>query len=129
MAAIRKTGRDGARQPRRGLRADAALNRVRILDAAEQVFAKQGPGASTELVARGAGVGVGTIFRHFPTKEALLLELLRTRMARTWQQRPMPSRPNGKMRCFSSLNASSLRRQKRTPSSPLWPVQILMPRP
>lgn len=81
MATIRKKGSARARQPMRGLRADAALNRERILNAAEQVFAKQGPGASTELVAKAAGVGVGTIFRHFPTKEALLLELLRTRMA------------------------------------------------
>jgi AcrR family transcriptional regulator len=81
MAVIREKGRAGGRQPARGLRADAARNRERILDAAEQVFAKEGPGASTELVARGAGVGVGTVFRHFPTKEALLLELLRTRMA------------------------------------------------
>jgi AcrR family transcriptional regulator len=81
MAVIRKQGRAGGHQPRRSLRADAALNRERILDAAEQVFAKQGPGASTELVAKRAGVGVGTIFRHFPTKEALLLDLLRTGMA------------------------------------------------
>ena len=66
----------------RSLRADAVLNRERILDAAEQVFAKHGAGGSTELVAQRAGVGAGTIFRHFPTKEALLLELLRTRMER-----------------------------------------------
>ena len=48
----------------------------------EQVFANHGAGGSTELVAHGGGVGAGTIFRHFPTKEALLLELLRTRMER-----------------------------------------------
>jgi AcrR family transcriptional regulator len=64
------------------LRADAALNRVRILDAAEQIFAEQGIAASTEQVAKKAGVGIGTVFRHFPTKEALLAELLTTRMER-----------------------------------------------
>jgi AcrR family transcriptional regulator len=70
------------RQSVRRLRADAALNRARILDAAEQVFAEQGIAASTDRVAREAGVGIGTIFRHFPTKEALLEELLRTRLTR-----------------------------------------------
>lgn len=82
MATIRKQRTSGRHQSMRSLRADAVLNRERILDAAEQVFAKHGAGGSTELVAQGAGVGAGTIFRHFPTKEALLLELLRTRMER-----------------------------------------------
>ena len=82
MATIRKKRKSGPHQSMRSLRADAVLNRERILDAAEQVFAKHGAGGSTELVARVAGVGAGTIFRHFPTKEALLLELLRTRMDR-----------------------------------------------
>lgn len=54
------------------MRADAVRNRERLLDAAEAVFTEQGAGASTEEVARRAGVGIGTVFRHFPTKEALL---------------------------------------------------------
>jgi AcrR family transcriptional regulator len=53
-------------------RADALRNRAKILDAAEAVFAAQGLSASTEDVARRAGVGIGTVFRHFPTKEALI---------------------------------------------------------
>src|SRR4051812_18244222 len=53
-------------------RADALRNRIRVLEAAEAVFAAKGHGASTEEVARQAGVGAGTVFRHFPTKEALL---------------------------------------------------------
>jgi AcrR family transcriptional regulator len=77
----RRTKRRDPAQPERRLRADAALNRARILDAAEHVFAQHGAAASTELVAKHAGVGIGTIFRHFPTKEALLQELLRTRLA------------------------------------------------
>lgn len=55
----------------RELRADARRNRERVLEAAESVFGERGAAASTEAVARRAGVGIGTVFRHFPTKEAL----------------------------------------------------------
>ncbi|MFC5955668.1 TetR/AcrR family transcriptional regulator [Streptomyces pratens] len=54
------------------LRSDAQRNRARILTAAEEVFASGGPSASTEDIARRAGVAVGTVFRHFPTKAALI---------------------------------------------------------
>ena len=54
------------------LRVDAARNRARVLDVAGTVFAERGTGVSTEEIARTAGVGIGTVFRHFPTKEALL---------------------------------------------------------
>ncbi|WP_285487406.1 TetR/AcrR family transcriptional regulator [Amycolatopsis taiwanensis] len=64
------------------LRADARRNRARVLSAAEDVFAAQGTGASTEEVARAAGVGIGTVFRHFPTKEALLEAVLLERLHR-----------------------------------------------
>lgn len=56
----------------RPLRADARRNRERLLDAAVAVFTEKGTAASTEEVARRAGVGIGTVFRHFPSKEALL---------------------------------------------------------
>ncbi|MFJ4775847.1 TetR/AcrR family transcriptional regulator [Streptomyces sp. NPDC088762] len=56
----------------RPLRADAARNRARLLDIATEVFTTRGVGVPTEEIARAAGVGVGTLFRHFPTKEALL---------------------------------------------------------
>ena len=56
----------------RQLRADARRNRERILGAAKDVFAEQGADAQMDDVARKAGVGVGTVYRHFPTKEALL---------------------------------------------------------
>src|ERR1700722_19414734 len=58
-------------------RADARRNRERILESAREVFAKCGADAQIDDVARQAGVGVGTVYRHFPTKEALLAELLR----------------------------------------------------
>src|SRR5258708_17634570 len=52
-------------------RADAVRNRERVLDAAKAVFSAGGPEASLEAVARRAGVGIGTLYRHFPTREAL----------------------------------------------------------
>jgi AcrR family transcriptional regulator len=61
----------------RPLRADARRNRERILESARAVFAQYGAGAQMDDVARQASVGVGTVYRHFPTKEALLVELLR----------------------------------------------------
>lgn len=54
------------------MRHDALRNRERILAAAEEVFGEQGSAGSTEEVARRAGVGIGTVFRHFPTKQALI---------------------------------------------------------
>lgn len=53
------------------LRVDAARNRERLLKAARAVFSAGGAGASLEAVARRAGVGIGTLYRHFPTREAL----------------------------------------------------------
>jgi AcrR family transcriptional regulator len=52
-------------------RADAIRNRERVLEAANAVFSAGGPDASLEAVARTAGVGIGTLYRHFPTREAL----------------------------------------------------------
>jgi AcrR family transcriptional regulator len=71
---------DGA--PARLLRADARRNRARLLEAAEQVFADRGIGASTEEIARQARVGIGTVFRHFPTKAALLEAVFVERLTR-----------------------------------------------
>ena len=52
-------------------RADAVRNRERVLEAAKAVFSAGGPDASLEAVARRAGVGIGTLYRHFPTRESL----------------------------------------------------------
>lgn len=57
-------------------RADAQRNRARVLGAAEDLFAEAGNGATIEDIAKRAGVGVGTVCRHFPTKQALLDEVL-----------------------------------------------------
>lgn len=63
-------------------RADARTNRERILNVAEEVFGKGGRSASTEEVARLANVGIATVFRHFPTKAALLEAVLVQRFDR-----------------------------------------------
>ena len=55
-----------------GLRADARLNRERVIQAAREVFAEQGLDASTNEIARRAGVGVATLFRRFPTRDDLV---------------------------------------------------------
>src|SRR3954451_3064354 len=65
--------------PGRPLRADARRNRERILKAARAVFADKGIDAQIDDVAKRAKVGVGTVYRHFPTKEALRDALVRER--------------------------------------------------
>ena len=57
-------------------RADARRNRERILAAAKTIFAEHGIGAQMDDVARAAGVGGGTVYRHFPTKDALMERLV-----------------------------------------------------
>jgi AcrR family transcriptional regulator len=61
-------------------RADAARNRSAVLQAADAVFVEQGVSASTEEIARRAGLGIGTVFRHFPTKESLLKAVYEQRL-------------------------------------------------
>jgi AcrR family transcriptional regulator len=60
----------------RPLRADARRNREKVLAAARAVFSEHGRDAQIDDVARQAGVGVGTVYRHFPTKEALIEALM-----------------------------------------------------
>jgi AcrR family transcriptional regulator len=61
----------------RPLRADARRNREKIVQAARELVAERGSAAQIDDVAHKAGVGVGTVYRHFPNKEALMGELLR----------------------------------------------------
>ncbi|MFF9804422.1 TetR/AcrR family transcriptional regulator [Streptomyces coeruleorubidus] len=60
-------------------RADVQRNRAALLEAAQRHFLKHGVGTSLEAVAKDAGVGPGTLYRHFPTREALLAAVLQTR--------------------------------------------------
>lgn len=66
----------------RPLRADARRNQARILAAADEVFAAHGPSTSTEQIARRAEVAIGTVFRHFPTKAALVEAVFIDRLRR-----------------------------------------------
>jgi AcrR family transcriptional regulator len=68
------------------LRADAKQNQERILKVAEAVFAEKGTSASTEAIAQEARVGIGTVFRHFPTKEALIEAIVVGRLRRLTEE-------------------------------------------
>jgi len=63
-------------------RADARRNREQIVTAATAAFAERGSGASLEDVARAAGVGIGTLYRHFPTRDALFVAVHRAEIVR-----------------------------------------------
>ncbi len=54
------------------MRADARSNHDRLLAVAAEAFARDGTGASLKAIAREAGVGIGTVYRRFPTREALV---------------------------------------------------------
>jgi AcrR family transcriptional regulator len=65
-------------QQARPTRRDALRNKSSVLAAAADVLSDRGPEATMELIASRAGVGVGTVYRHFPNKDALIDELVRT---------------------------------------------------
>lgn len=66
----------------RAQRADARRNRERVVEAARKLMATEGLDAGMDEIARAAGVGVGTVYRHFPTKDALIEALADQRFAR-----------------------------------------------
>lgn len=68
---------DGAASRPRALRADAQRNEDRVLEAAAAAFARDGADASVKDIARAAGVGVGTVYRRFPSKELLIEAIYR----------------------------------------------------
>jgi AcrR family transcriptional regulator len=63
-------------------RTDAQLNRERILEVAKQAFARAGANTSLDDIARDAGVGAGTLYRHFPRRDALIEAVYRTEVDR-----------------------------------------------
>ncbi|MCM3885297.1 TetR/AcrR family transcriptional regulator [Frankia sp. R82] len=73
-------GSDQAGGQRRPLRADARRNRARILEAAFAAFAHEGLSVPVHEIARRAGVGTGTVSRHFPTKESLFAAVFVSRV-------------------------------------------------
>jgi AcrR family transcriptional regulator len=66
----------------RPLRADARRNRDRLLGAAVRAFSRDRPDVTLDAIARDAGVGIGTLYRHFPTREALIEAAYRNELAR-----------------------------------------------
>jgi AcrR family transcriptional regulator len=70
----------------RRLRADAERNRIRILDAARDVFIEQGPDAPLDEVARRAGIGIGTLYRRFPDRAALVRAVALDALERTVEE-------------------------------------------
>jgi AcrR family transcriptional regulator len=74
---IQGAGQAQARRPR----ADAERNRARLLDAARAAFASGQAPVTLEQIARDAGVGIGTLYRHFPTREALVEAIYRKELA------------------------------------------------
>ncbi len=76
----RTPDRPGRMKATRPLRADAKRNRERVLEIAQEVFASEGLAAPIDGIARRAGLGVGTLYRHFPTKEALFEAIVVGRM-------------------------------------------------
>jgi AcrR family transcriptional regulator len=66
----------------RPLRADAQRNRDRLLEVAVRAFSQDGPDVTLESIASEAGVGIGTLYRHFPTREALIEAAYRSELAR-----------------------------------------------
>jgi AcrR family transcriptional regulator len=66
----------------RALRADARRNRERLLETAVRAFTEEGLDATLDGIAKEAGVGIGTLYRHFPTREALIEAAYRNELAR-----------------------------------------------
>jgi AcrR family transcriptional regulator len=72
----------GGTPPEKALRADAKRNRDKLLQVAHKVFTTEGISVSMDEIARHAGVGVGTVYRHFPTKDELFEAVMVSHKAR-----------------------------------------------
>jgi AcrR family transcriptional regulator len=72
----------------RTLRADARRNRERLLEVAVRAFSQDGPDVTLDAIAKEAGVGIGTLYRHFPTREALIEAAYRNELARLCDAAP-----------------------------------------
>jgi AcrR family transcriptional regulator len=75
---VKKRPESAARKPR----ADAQRNRDRVLEAAKEAFTRSGADASLDDIAKQAGVGAGTLYRHFPSRDELLEAVYRTEVER-----------------------------------------------
>jgi AcrR family transcriptional regulator len=74
--------------PTRPLRADARRNRARLIDVAKAMFSECGADTGLEAIAKAAGVGIGTLYRHFPTRDTLIEAVYRTETQKLSQAAP-----------------------------------------
>lgn len=106
--------RQSEKSPRKP-RADAVRNRERVLQAAKVVFGAGGAEASLEAVARAAGVGIGTLYRHFPTREALFEAVYRREvqhLADLAEQLKQEAQPVDALRQWLRLNVQFVATKK-----------------
>ena len=109
----------------RPLRRDAQQNRRRLLDAAAEVFAEHGLEASVEEIARTAGVGMGTLYRRFPTKDALISALVHDVLSTMLEiAQEAIKRPDGTGLEYFLEAASSYQAAHRGCLSRLWSAGI-----
>ncbi|WP_375461198.1 TetR/AcrR family transcriptional regulator [uncultured Enterovirga sp.] len=107
--------KDQAGQVVRKPRADAVRNRERVLESAKLVFSAGGSEASLEAVARHAGVGIGTLYRHFPTREALFEAVYRReveQLARLAEQLKTEAAPADALRRWMHSNVEFVATKK-----------------
>jgi AcrR family transcriptional regulator len=74
--------------PKRPLRADARRNRARLIEVAKAMFREGGAETGLESIAKAAGVGIGTLYRHFPTRDALIESVYRSETQNLAQAAP-----------------------------------------
>ena len=92
----------------RAPRADAQRNRALVLAVAKEAFAAEGPGVSLDEIAKRAGVGAGTVHRHFPTKDALLEAVILDRMSSlSAESTELVSRPDASESLFTLIERLS----------------------
>jgi len=101
----------------RPLRADARRNRDRVLEAARTSFGAEGSDVSLDEIARRAGVGAGTVYRHFPTKEALFEAVVFDRMEELVEEACALSDDPDPGRAFSSFVERLAREGARSATS------------
>ncbi len=81
-------GVEGRPEPTRTLRADARRNRARLIEVAKAMFSEGGADTGLESIAKAAGVGIGTLYRHFPTRDALIEAVYRAETQNLAQAAP-----------------------------------------
>ncbi|NUT20954.1 MAG: TetR/AcrR family transcriptional regulator [Hamadaea sp.] len=96
------------------IRSDAARNRGRLLDAAAGLIAERGSDIDVREISRRAGVGMGTLYRHFPTKEALLDAALE-HVFTSWAEQAAAARTGEAWRDLSTFLGDALSRQTASP--------------